>query len=255
MDLCLLRHATLVLDYFSHRILVDPMLSEAGAMEPVQNAANPKRIPLVNLPLDARQLAGLLEQIDAVLVTHLHRDHWDAPARELLRKAVPIICQAGDETAIREAGFTSVEPVMTELEWGGIHFSRTGGRHGTGEIGQKMGRVSGFVLRAAGEPVVYIAGDTIWCPEVADALHAFRPDTVVVNAGAAQFLTGGPITMTAEDVTRVSRALPRANVVAVHMEAVNHCGLTRKMLRQSLRAEGIADGRVLIPDDGERIYL
>jgi hypothetical protein len=47
---------------------------------------------------------------------------------------------------------------------------RTGGRHGTGEIGEKMGPVSGYVLRGPGEPVVYIAGDTVWCPEVAAAL-------------------------------------------------------------------------------------
>ncbi len=38
--------------------------------------------------------------------------------------------------------------------------SRTSGRHGSGQIGEQMGAVSGFVLAAAGEPTLYIAGDT-----------------------------------------------------------------------------------------------
>ncbi len=255
MDLRLLRHATLVLKFNNQNLLVDPMLSAARAMDPVQNAGNQNRIPLVDLPLSDAELAQLLAQIDAVLVTHIHRDHWDAWARELLPKDKPIICQAGDEVAIREAGFTAVDPVTDELDRRGIQIRRTEGHHGTGEIGEKMGRVSGFVLRARGEPVIYIAGDTIWCPEVRQALCTFQPEVTVVNAGAAQFLTGGPITMTPADVIEVSRARPDGRVVAVHMEAVNHCGLTREQLRRALREAAIADERVLIPDDGETLHL
>jgi hypothetical protein len=33
---------------------------------------------------------------------------------------------------------------------------------------------------------LYIAGDTIFCKEVKDALDNYKPDIVVVNAGAAQ---------------------------------------------------------------------
>ncbi len=193
MQIRLLRHATLVVNFKSVNLLVDPMLSRAGEMDPVSNAANNRRIPLVELPLTDAELGELVGQMDAVLVTHIHRDHWDARARELLPKSLPIICQPGDESKIREAGFTAVTPVADEYEWRGIRFQRTGGRHGTGEIGKQMGKVSGFVLSAAGEPKLYIAGDTIWCDPVADALHEYNPGVVVVNAGAAQFLAGDPI--------------------------------------------------------------
>ena len=71
-----------------------------------------------------------------------------------------------------------------------------------------MAPVSGFVVRAEGSPVLYVAGDTIWCPEVEEALEVHRPDVVVVNAGAARLLEGDPITMTAGDVARVCRAAP-----------------------------------------------
>jgi L-ascorbate metabolism protein UlaG (beta-lactamase superfamily) len=249
MRIHFLRHATLVATLHGLKILVDPMLSPAGAMEPVANAASSRRIPLVELPLDDDELRPLLETIDLVLVTHTHRDHWDARAVELLPKSIPILCQPEGEEAIREAGFSSVTPIGDHIQRSAIDFYRTSGQHGTGEIGQKMGTVSGFVIKASGEPTLYIAGDTIWCVEVQAALQTYRPDVVVVNAGAAQFLVGGPITMTAAEVCRVCRELPSAQVVAVHMEAVNHCGLTRDGLRTALIHGGL-DARVQIPVDG-----
>ncbi len=249
MDLRLIRHATLLVTIGGRRLLVDPMLSEAGAMDPVGNAGDDRRIPLVGLPLGEDDLARLLGQLDAVLVTHTHRDHWDAPAIALLDRATPIFCQPADVAAIAAAGFQEVRPVEAPIAWRGMSIARTGGRHGTGEIGERMGAVSGFVLRADGEPSLYIAGDTIWCPEVAAALEAHQPDVVVLNAGAAQFLSGDPITMTAEDVIAVCRAAPRAQVVATHMDTINHCRLTRAGLSAALAAAGMS-ARVLIPADG-----
>lgn len=87
-----------------------------------------------------------------------------------------------------------------------------------------------------------------------EALDAHEPDVVVVNAGAARFLEGDPITMTAEDVAGVCRAAPEALVVAVHMEAINHCLLTRAELGEELRRAGLAD-RVEIPADGETLEV
>jgi L-ascorbate metabolism protein UlaG (beta-lactamase superfamily) len=113
-----------------------------------------------------------------------------------------------------------------------------------------MGPVSGFVLQAEGEPSLYIAGDTIWCDEMAEALRTYQPAVTVVNTGAAQFNVGGPITMTAEEVVAVCRELPTTHVIAVHMEAVNHCLLARAELCQTLEIEGLS-AQVIIPADGE----
>ncbi|HEU5227924.1 MAG TPA: MBL fold metallo-hydrolase [Ktedonobacteraceae bacterium] len=255
MDIHFLRHATFVVTVNELRILVDPMLSEAEAMDPIANAGNQRRIPMVELPLSQTELEQLLRRVDAVMVSHTHRDHWDARAQALLPKHLPILCQPQDQAVIEQAGFTQVMPITQHMEWRGLQIDRTGGQHGTGELGRKMGPVSGFVIQKTGEPTLYIAGDTVWCPEVQQALAQFSPDVVILYSGAASYVTGGgPITMSEEDVLQVCRALPTAQVIAIHMETINHCRLTRSVLKEKMAEEGLAN-RVLIPRDGELITL
>jgi len=246
MKLQLIRHATLWLEYAGNRFLIDPMFSDAGANPPIINSTNDRRNPLVPMPVPADELL----HPDAVLVTHLHPDHWDAAAAEVLPKTLPIICQPGDESRIGSSGFISVTAVQERLAFQGVTIARTGGQHGTGEIGEKMGQVSGFVLKADGEPTLYIAGDTIWCDDVKEALDSHRPDVVVVNAGGARFAVGDPITMDADDVVNLCRYAPQTTIVAVHMDSINHCLVTRVDLRDRLVAEALLQ-QVAIPEDGE----
>lgn len=250
-----LRHATCTLSNDHFRMLVDPMLSPAEAMDPIANAGNQRRIPMVPLPLSDTELQHIIQHLDAVLLTHTHRDHWDAYAQSLLPKQLPIFCQPEDQHTLEQVGFTHVIPVTQHTTWQGVEIYRTGGQHGTGELGRKMGPVSGFVLKGEDIPTTYIAGDTIWCLEVQQALEQYVPDVVVLNAGAATYVTGGgPITMNADDVCQVCRAIPTAHIIAVHMETVNHCQLTRASLRGALEAQGL-EKQVLIPYDGETLTL
>ena len=251
MRLRLIRHATLAIEYNGRNLLVDPMLDNAEARGPIENSPNQRKNPLVPLPGAAEQI---VEDVEAVLVTHTHSDHWDGSAAALIRKNLPLFGQPEDEDKFRQEGFSNVQSITKPATWKDIEIARTAGQHGKGAIGKAMAPVSGFVLRAKGEPTLYIAGDTIWCREVADALTSFKPDVVVLNAGAAQFLEGGTITMTAEDVIESCRAAPNAQFVAVHMEAINHCLLTRADLAFQLEAARVSK-QVTIPLDGEFLAL
>jgi L-ascorbate metabolism protein UlaG (beta-lactamase superfamily) len=247
----LIRHATLLVGLAGRRVLVDPMLDPQGRRPPVANSPNDRRNPLCELPEPAEVVVG---RLDGVVVTHLHADHLDDTAVDLLAKDLPLLCQPPDEGVLRDRGFADVRPVEGALDWDGVAVARTAGRHGTGAVGEAMGPVSGFVLSAPGEPVLYVAGDTVWCDEVRAALDEHRPDVVVVNAGGARLSEGDPITMTAGDVAAVAAHAPEAAVVAVHMEAVNHCLETRADLRQRLHDDGLED-RVTVPEDGALVPI
>lgn len=251
MDLTLIRHATLIVDLAGERLLVDPMLADAGAIPAVPNTPNQRPNPLVGLPMPAGRV---LDGVTGLVVTHLHGDHLDDAALAVLPRDLPLVCQPQDEAKLRERGFTAPLPADPEVTWRGIRFTRTGGQHGTGAIAERLAPVSGFVIEAPGEPSLYIAGDTVWCPDVADALARHQPSVAVVNAGGARFVEGDPITMTPEDVIQVCGAAPGARVVAVHMEAINHCVVTRDDLRRALAAAAV-EGRVAVPADGEVLGL
>jgi len=251
MRLRLIRHATLAIEYNGHKLLIDPMLDPAEARPAIQNSPNARKNPLVDLPVPVEEvLAG----VEAILVTHTHSDHWDATAASRLPKALPLFGQPEDETKFRSQEFTQVQSVTPSVRWNGIEIVRTGGQHGQGELAKAMAPVSGFVLRASGEPTIYIAGDTIWCHEVQKALQNHQPKIVVVNAGAAQFLQGAPITMTADDVIQTCHAAPSTQIVAVHMESINHCLLTRADLAFQLEAARVIH-QTAIPQDGDWVEL
>src|SRR3954469_9694125 len=175
------------------------MLDEAGARPAIEGTENDRRNPLVPLPMPVEEVA---DGVDAVLVTHLHADHLDEVAVRALPPSLPLFCQSEDASTLEERGFTDVRPVEEDApsDFHGISITRTPARHGRGEIGELMAPASGFVVAAEGEPKLYVAGDSIWCGEVAAVLAGEQPNVTVVNAGAAQFVEGGPITMDGTDV-------------------------------------------------------
>jgi L-ascorbate metabolism protein UlaG (beta-lactamase superfamily) len=249
----LLRHATIILQIGTIKILVDPMLSPKNAMDPVQNCGNDTRIPMVDLPVDTNELNKILQEIDAIFITHSHRDHWDTAAQSMIPKSKPIFCQPTDEATIKTLGFENVTAIHDQVNWKDITIHRTSGQHGTGEIGKKMGIVSGFVFDD-GKQKTYVLGDSIWCPEVQQALDNHNPDVLIANAGGAQFLTGGPITMIPDHILNLNRRQPKAKVIAVHMDTVNHCLIKRKDLMAVLEKNNLT-AKILIPDDGEALSL
>lgn len=247
MKIQLIRNATLWLEYGGSTFLIDPMLSEQGANPPIINTENDRRNPLVPLPGPVEQWLNP----DAVLVTHLHQDHWDAVAISLLPHDLPLLCQEGDRDTLAAQGFERVSEISDTVTYGNVTLTRTGGQHGTGEIGKLMGKVSGFVFQAEGEPVLFLAGDTVWCDEVKLALDAFTPEVTIVNAGGAQFISGSHITMNEQDVVDLCEYAPSTSVIAVHMDAINHCLVTREKLEARLEEAGLSD-RVILPLDGKQ---
>jgi len=43
---------------------------------------------------------------------------------------------------------------MTHITWNGIYMYRTNGKHGSGDVLQHMGTVSGYVSKADNEPTI-----------------------------------------------------------------------------------------------------
>jgi hypothetical protein len=86
-------------------------------------------------------------------------------------------------------------------------------------------------------------------PVVKQVLEKRRPDIAVLAAGSAQMDFGKPILMPMGEILEFIRRSPGI-VIANHLEALNHCPVTRDELRAAVAQAGFT-GKMHVPDDGE----
>jgi L-ascorbate metabolism protein UlaG (beta-lactamase superfamily) len=244
MRLHQIRNATFVLDLGPHVILVDPMFSPAGAMPSFKLFGDGQRNPTTELPEGAQEA---FDRAGAVLITHEHPDHLDPPALEWIKERGLTVGAAGVDAPSLESKGLSVQLVNNDFL--GIPAEVVPATHGRGPLGFMMGPVSGFYLAHPDEPSVYITGDTVLTDTVRQAIARLRPDVVIAPAGAADFGIGGPVIFGPDELLEIARIAP-GDVVFNHMEALDHCTITRAGLRSRLDDAGIGS-RAQIPRDGD----
>ena len=243
-----IRNATLVVEYAGKKFLIDPMLAEKGTYPPFPNSLRQDQFnPLIGLPTSLENIIN----VDAVIVTHLHLDHFDDVAKEVLRKDIKMFVQnEEDAKEVRNAGFQNVEVLQEGTVFEDIQLIKTKGEHGRGEILKRTGLVCGVVFKHQNEKTLYVAGDTVWYEAIQEVIDTHKPDIIVVNGGDNQFFEGGSLVMGKDDIYEVYKAAPTAKIISVHMEAVNHWTLSRAALKNFIEDKGISS-HVLVPDDGE----
>jgi len=254
MKITHIRNATLLVEYGGKTFLIDPMLAEKGTYPPFPNSIRQdQNNPLVNLPLSVEEI---IDGIDAVILTHLHLDHFDNAAKQALPNDIKMFVQnEEDATVVKEAGFKNVEILMQNTFFKDVQLIKTKGEHGRGEILKRTGLVCGVVFKHKSEKTLYVAGlyvagDTVWYSAVEEEITTHQPDVIVVNGGDNQFLEGGSLVMRKEDIYEVHKAAPKATILSVHMEAVNHWTLSREELKSFINEKDMAS-YVFVPDDGE----
>ncbi|CQR74953.1 hypothetical protein SOV_34450 [Sporomusa ovata DSM 2662] len=86
MRIQLIRSATLRLEYAGKRLVIDPYLAAKHTMP---SYAGKSLNPLVNLKCSPNEV---IEGADMTIISHLHSDHFDPVAQNLLPKEMPILC-------------------------------------------------------------------------------------------------------------------------------------------------------------------
>lgn len=250
MNIKQIRNATIIVEYANKRFLIDPMLAEKGTYPPFPGSVKQdQNNPVVSLPIS---VDDIIRGVDAVILTHLHLDHFDEAAQRLLPKDIKMFVQNEEEAKeVQNVGFQNVEVLTKDTVFEGIQLVKTRGEHGRGEeLLKLMGEVCGVVFKHPSEKTLYVAGDTVWYEGVQEELDTHEPDIIVVNGGDNQFIEYGSLIMGKEDIYEVHKAAPNAKIISVHMEAVNHWTLSREELKNFSKEKGFLNS-ILIPEDGE----
>lgn len=257
MKITQVRNATIIVEYNETKFLIDPWLGPKEYMTGFEAGINPHiRQPRVELPFEIEKIVN----VDAVILTHFHPDHFDEYAANALNKNIKFFVQSQkDLEIIKSYGFKNLE-IITEqgIDYKNIKLYKTNCQHGKREILKPLCESIGMPYDAMGvifkfekEKTLYIAGDTIWCSEVSEAIENFNPEIIVINACAATVLNGERLIMNIDDVKEVLQNAPNTTVIGSHMDTVSHLSVTKNDLRE-LKNKNNFDN-LLIPEDGEII--
>jgi len=161
----------------SFRILTDPMLGEGPEAFVMRRhpSTGEYNVPIARLaPLPAVDL----DDLDLVIASHLHGDHFDPRAVERLDKGLQVLAPTPNVRQLRDWGFHDV----TGLDWRqGLTWHKDGqllrvlavpAHHAHDEVANhELGTVNGYLIEhVAGDSVVrvYWTGDTVWFDELGE---------------------------------------------------------------------------------------
>jgi len=239
-----IRHASCIIELDNIRFLIDPIFYKKNTLSPVEGGIN-KNNPLIDITIEMK----LLENIDSIILTHLHRDHFDPEIIKIFGKDIPVICQSEYENKLSELGFINLHLVNRKIQYNDIEIECIKGEHGIGEVGISMGNTYGFILKKQNNEVIYLTGDTIWCKNVEEAIEKYKPKIIIGFAGSAM-VKNVHITLDENDIKTILDKNQNIKLIVNHMDAWNHCFLTKEKLTTLIQNKNL-----YIPNDGEVIDI
>ena len=147
-------HATILIEMNGVRLLTDPIL----------------RNWVWHLRRRTKINRAWYQNIDAVLISHIHLDHLDLPSLKLLSKATPLILPRGAASLLHRQGFEQVTEMTVDetINIGTLSIKATYAQHDGGRFrfGRAFTDCLGFVV--SGRHAIYFAGDTDLFPKMAN---------------------------------------------------------------------------------------
>ncbi|SKA37963.1 L-ascorbate metabolism protein UlaG, beta-lactamase superfamily [Chitinophaga eiseniae] len=251
----LIRSATVKITINHRHLLTDPILADKGTEPPIF-FADERKNPTIDLPFHHD---SILKDVDAILLTHYHPDHFDGAAEKYVPKDMLIFCQPGDDAKLKEKGFTNTRVIDSLVTWEGVSFHRFLSSHYPGANGEPPFGISSSYYLQSPDGAVFITGDAILDDKLKASLITTKPPIVIANTGECHFTRENPVlapgitmTLTTGELKAITRLLPATTVIAVHMDAINHCSLSKADLRRYVAGEKLQN-RIKVPQEGETV--
>jgi L-ascorbate metabolism protein UlaG (beta-lactamase superfamily) len=213
-------HATVLIELDGVRLLTDPVLGDW--VGPLRRHGPPPP-------------GGVAERLDAILISHLHRDHTDLASLRRFGGKVPLIVPAGTRAFFEAKGLGEV----VELGPGEVHrlgpigVSATAADH---EIGRRGVEAEPLGFLVEGTQSIYFAGDTDLFDDMAKLGEGLDLALLPVWGWGP---TLGPGHMNPERAARAAAVLSPRVAVPIHWGTFYPVGLAQlrpRPLREPPRA-------------------
>jgi L-ascorbate metabolism protein UlaG (beta-lactamase superfamily) len=196
-----------------------------------------------------------LPRLDAVVLSHMHGDHWDRVAKKGLDRDLPILTTPQAARALHRQGFAAAQALKT---WHSREFEAAGqrltviampGRHATGLARHLLPPVMGSLLhwRPNGTDRglrLYITGDTLLTNELREIRQRYSAiDAAVLHLGGTRLPGGLLVTMDASQGADLVELLHARTHIPVHNDdygvfksplAAFRCEVSRRGLAEQI---------------------
>ncbi|MGW2169472.1 MBL fold metallo-hydrolase [Streptomyces sp. NPDC001705] len=244
-------HSSALVEIEGCRVLIDPVWSERCSPSPLlgPRRLHPNPVPLAGLP-----------RLDAVVISHDHYDHLDAPTvRELVRlQPVPFVVPLGIGAHLERWGVPAAR--IVELDWddhvtlAGVRLTATEARHYSGRALTQNNTLWASWVLAGTERRVFFSGDSGYFPGYAAIGAAYGPFDVTLMQIGAYGQNWADIHMTPEEAVTAHQDVRGGLFVPLHWGtfdlALHDWAEPADRVRKAAADSGV---RLAVPRPGERV--
>jgi L-ascorbate metabolism protein UlaG (beta-lactamase superfamily) len=242
-------------------ILTDPNFLHRGQYAWLGHGLVSRRLTEPALSIDQ------LPDLDLVLLSHLHGDHWDREARRGLDSGLPVITTPHASKRLQARhGFRRAQGLRTWETWT-CHKARETltitslpAVHAHGLARRLLPPVMGSLVElhdASGECRlrVYITGDTLMFDGIHEIATRFPDlDAAIVHLGGTTLPGGLVVTLDGEQGAELTHAVAARKVVPVHYDDYGVFRSPLQEFREAARRRGL-DHLIEHVQPGERVRL
>lgn len=218
-------NATTVIRYGGFTLLTDPNFLHRGQYAYLGHGLVSRR------RTEPACSVAQLPELDAVVLSHLHGDHWDRVARRGLDRGLPIVTTPHASRRLqgwhgfrRAVGLRTWDSHTLVKDGRVLRVTATPGRHGPGRVAALLPPVMGSVLEfgdgdGAVDLRVYVSGDTLMVDELHEIPRRFPDvDLALVHLGGTTLLRTVMVTMDGRQGADLLDLVRPAWTVPIHVD-------------------------------------
>lgn len=230
IDVTFIGNATTLITYDDITLITDPNFLHAGQHAYLGYGLMSRRLKPPAMTVDE------LPPLDAVVLSHLHGDHWDRVAERGLNHQLPVVTTHAAARTLRRRGFAQARGLDT---WGEfviakgtsqVRITSLPGRHAPTPLNRLLPPVMGTMLEfgdadAPPQRRLYISGDTLLVDELNEIPLRFSAiDAGILHLGGTRLPAGAKlpfgltVTMDARQGASAVELLKLPKVIPVHFD-------------------------------------
>jgi L-ascorbate metabolism protein UlaG (beta-lactamase superfamily) len=237
--------ATVLIQYRGFTILTDPNFLHRGGRVHLGYGIHATRLTEPAMSFEE------LPDVDFVLLSHMHEDHFDRLVMKTLDRRMPIVTTPQSTIALKQNGFVATHALSTweriEIKKGASRLAITAmpGKHGPRFVNELLPPVMGSMLefdRGDGSAFrLYVSGDTLVHEQLAEIPYRYPEiELALLHLGGTRIL-GILVTMDGKQGAEALEMIDPKHAIPIHYDDYTVFKSPLTDFQREVEAAGLAD--------------